>query len=76
MAPAAPKERQPVWLRTVSIIAYSFSFLVFGLEVNLLGPSAIDLANQIGVEEADLVGGSCCLDPSFGLLGFIIHQAP
>jgi len=31
------------------------SFLVFGLEVNLLGPTAIDLANRTGVLEADLV---------------------
>lgn len=31
------------------------SFLVFGLEVNLLGPTAIDIAERIGVVEADLV---------------------
>ncbi|GBF95370.1 MFS transporter [Raphidocelis subcapitata] len=30
------------------------AFLVFGLEVNLLGPTAIDLAERIGVVEADL----------------------
>jgi MFS family permease len=36
------------------IIAYSFSFLVFGLQVNLLGPTAAVLAAKIGVVEADL----------------------
>ncbi|KAF6265167.1 hypothetical protein COO60DRAFT_1118639 [Scenedesmus sp. NREL 46B-D3] len=37
-----------------SVIAYSFSFLVFGLQVNLLGPTAAVLAAKIGVVEADL----------------------
>jgi MFS family permease len=36
------------------IAAYSFSFLVFGLQVNLLGPTAAVLAAKIGVVEADL----------------------
>uniref|UniRef100_A0A383VLH6 Major facilitator superfamily (MFS) profile domain-containing protein n=1 Tax=Tetradesmus obliquus TaxID=3088 RepID=A0A383VLH6_TETOB len=36
------------------ICAYSFSFLVFGLQVNLLGPTAAVLAAKIGVVEADL----------------------
>jgi hypothetical protein len=31
---------------------------VFGLEVNLLGPTAIDLARQVGVVEADLVSAA------------------
>jgi hypothetical protein len=51
---------QPLWLRTASILAYSYSFLVFGLEVNLLGPTAIDLAARAGVVEADLVRRPRC----------------
>jgi MFS family permease len=41
-------------LTICSIVAYSFSFLVFGLQVNLLGPTAAVLAAKIGVVEADL----------------------
>lgn len=37
-----------------SIVAYSYSFLVFGLQVNLLGPTASVQASRLGVTEADL----------------------
>jgi hypothetical protein len=38
----------------LSILAYSFSFAVFGLQVNLLGPSLSVVAQRVGRPEADL----------------------
>eukprot|EP00878_Enallax_costatus_P009486 GHUV01009912.1.p1 GENE.GHUV01009912.1~~GHUV01009912.1.p1 ORF type:complete len:478 (+),score=131.75 GHUV01009912.1:2037-3470(+) len=37
-----------------SVLAYGYSFLVFGLQVNLLGPTASIQASRLGVTEADL----------------------
>lgn len=37
-----------------SVLAYGYSFLVFGLQVNLLGPTASVQAARLGVAEADL----------------------
>ncbi|KAF8055830.1 hypothetical protein HT031_006605 [Scenedesmus sp. PABB004] len=41
-------------LQALSVAAYGFSFLVFGVQVNLLGPTASALAARVGVVEADL----------------------
>eukprot|EP00879_Flechtneria_rotunda_P004360 GHRR01004611.1.p1 GENE.GHRR01004611.1~~GHRR01004611.1.p1 ORF type:complete len:484 (+),score=180.38 GHRR01004611.1:284-1735(+) len=42
------------WVTLCNIAAYSFSFLVFGMQVNLLGPTASVLATRVGVIEPDL----------------------
>lgn len=42
------------WYTWACVLAYSYSFIAFGLQVNLLGPTASVLARKLGVVEADL----------------------
>jgi hypothetical protein len=42
------------WTDIFCIAAYCYCFLVFGLQVNLLGPTARELAASLQVVEADL----------------------
>lgn len=37
-----------------SVVGYCFAFFMFGLQVNLLGPTATVLAHKLGVVEPDL----------------------
>jgi MFS superfamily sulfate permease-like transporter len=41
-------------LQACCIVAYSIAFFVFGMQVNMLGPTASVVAQQVGVVEADL----------------------
>jgi len=42
------------WVTWACVLAYSYSFVAFGLQVNLLGPTVSVLARKLGVVEADL----------------------
>ena len=42
------------WVTWASVAAYAYSFVSFGLQVNLLGPTVSVLARKLGVVEADL----------------------
>lgn len=42
------------WYTWCSVLAYAYSFIAFGLQVNLLGPTVSVLARKLDVVEADL----------------------
>lgn len=42
------------WVTWCCVLGYSLSFAAFGLQVNLLGPTASVLARKLEVVEADL----------------------
>ncbi len=64
----------------ICLIGYSMSFIVFGSQVSILGPTIKPLAAQLGVEEPDLsplftaLGVSCILSgtPS----GWLVDRLP
>ena len=64
----------------ICLIGYSMSFIVFGSQVSILGPTIKPLAEQLGVEEPDLsplftaLGISCIVSgtPS----GWLVDRLP
>jgi len=42
------------WYRLLCILAYCSSFVAFGLELNIVGPTLHDLASRTQLSEADL----------------------
>ncbi len=52
---------------TICLVGYSLSFVVFGSQVSILGPTIHPLAEQLGVDETDLaplftaLGVSCII---------------
>lgn len=42
------------WYTWCCVLAYAYSFVAFGLQVNLLGPTVSVLARKLNVVEADL----------------------
>lgn len=50
----ASRSSRSGWVTWCSVLAYAYSFVAFGLQVNLLGPTVSVLARKLGVVEADL----------------------